>query len=139
MSVFLRVFLCWRGQKTTRARMQKMKHVSYAHVYNTVYSIANQQKVNPWIQRRLRPSSYHITSTWTRHVHQILKTQRLATNFDTVTRMAIRRQMRICELARIFCARKIQAVALRRVWRPGGPFFWQHAPCDMLTPTQGAS
>lgn len=111
---------------------------SYARIYNTAFYRVSRGNLNHWLQRRLQPTKYHITNAWTRHINTLINTQSIGHLVNTQTRDTVQRQMRLCELARIFCARKLQTAILRHVWRPGGRLFWKHAPQDMLTPTRDA-
>lgn len=111
---------------------------TYASIYNRAY--CKQQGLNAWLQRHLQFKRYAHAQTWVAHIHTLIETQRLGHGVDTQSRQMLLRQQRVCELARIFSARKLQAFLVRYLWRPGGPLFLRHAPRDMLlTPTRAAA
>lgn len=116
---------------------------TYAGLYHRVYGMSRRSDatVNTFLQHHLRstqPADLRVVLC--RNLLTLCRTQRLGARVDHRTLTLTRRTLALGRLILTDRARRIQRVAVRRLWRPCGPLMWREAThhlSSMLTSTPG--
>lgn len=134
--------------KLRRKRWRVPSHATYGEFYASVYerraSREPLHEFNAWLVKRLRGDLHTLCERlqWSTHILTMARTQALGRTIDRRTIESATQTRRLCQLGQLLRLRWLQRRIVAFLWRPGGPLFHRHVPCDLpflVTSTQGAT